>query len=203
MAIFNLVAAIDTIPTVLGFCAYELAYNQGIQHKLYTEIMASVESYDEIAYEHLEQLPYLHAVVSETLRLHTPGFVVKRKATRDYTLGDTGIKIQQGQQVNVVTCAIHYSDDYYENPFEFNPDRFLPENKHKIKPYTYFPFGTGPLMCYGQRYGLLLTKLALFNILKMYRLVRVQQKVNGLISDEKPLRLVNPSEIFAGFEKRI
>ncbi|CAG2175110.1 unnamed protein product [Oppiella nova] len=47
-----------------------------------------------------------------------------------------------GQQVEIPIYAIHHSEQYYPDPFKFKPDRFMPENKHLIKPYTYLPFGS-------------------------------------------------------------
>lgn len=45
---------------------------------------------------------------------------------------------------------IHRDPQYYENPDKFDPERFSDENKHKIQPFTYMPFGIGPRSCVGK-----------------------------------------------------
>lgn len=48
---------------------------------------------------------------------------------------------------------------------EYNPERFSPENKANIVPYTYMPFGLGPHSCIGEQLGLLQSKVGIINIL--------------------------------------
>lgn len=57
---------------------------------------------------------------------------------------------------------------YYPNPENFDPERFAPENKHKIIPFTYLPFGMGPHRCIGERFGILESKLGFIHFLKNY-----------------------------------
>lgn len=40
---------------------------------------------------------------------------------------------------------------YFSDPEEFIPERFNEENKHKIAPFTYMPFGSGPRNCIGRK----------------------------------------------------
>ncbi|CAG2168055.1 unnamed protein product [Oppiella nova] len=69
--------------------------------------------------------------------------------------------------------AIHHDPDHYPDPFTFNPDRFMPENRGHIKAYTYLPFGSGPRNCIGMRFALLEAKLALAKISQKFRFSRV------------------------------
>ena len=65
----------------------------------------------------------------------------RRVGTDTYKLN--GVTLPKDVTVEVAVYAIHHSDEYYPEPSKFNPDRFMPENKHKLVPYTYLPFGAG------------------------------------------------------------
>ncbi|CAG2171743.1 unnamed protein product, partial [Oppiella nova] len=142
-ALVFFLAGFETTATTLTFCTYELALNPHIQETLLEEVNSSVDSNGEISYEELARLPYLDAVLSETLRLHPPALRLHRMASTDYKLGTTGLTLFKGQTVQIAVYGIHTTEEYHPNPFKFNPDRFMPENRHNIIPYTYLPFGAG------------------------------------------------------------
>lgn len=52
--------------------------------------------------------------------------------------------------MNIPIWSLHRDPKYYDDPEKFDPERFYDENKHKIKPYTYLPFGIGPRNCIGK-----------------------------------------------------
>lgn len=126
------------------------------------------DSNGDCDYDVVMQLPYLDAVICETMRKYPALIRLERVAKEDYELGDTGIKILKGQIVEIPIYAIHHSDEYYESPEQFIPERFLPENRHKLVPYTYFPFGSGPRNCIGMRFALMQAKLCLANLVKNF-----------------------------------
>ncbi|CAG2169442.1 unnamed protein product, partial [Oppiella nova] len=188
----------DNIATVVAMCCYELSREPEYQQKLYDELMGADTDPNtgHITYDSLQGLAYLGAVVDETLRLHNKGYVVKRVAKYDYPLADTGLVIEQGQQINIPTGAINYSSKYYQDPFTFNPDRFTPANRNRIDTYAYLPFGTGPRMCVGWRFALLCVKLALAHVVRGYRLRRTP-------GTERDIRMEFRDKVFVVIEKRV
>lgn len=136
-AIQFIVAGHETTSTLLMFAFYELALNPDKQDKLF-EAVKSCAKFD---YDSISSNEYLDAVVSETLRMHPPVVVLDREAQCDYTLPNTNIVLPKGTNVIIPVYAIHYDPENFEEPEVFMPERFLPENRHKIKPYTYLPFG--------------------------------------------------------------
>ena len=162
-------AGYETTATTLSFCTYELALNQDIQEKLYQEIESVSKNNQQIDYETLTKLPYLDAIVSETLRKYSPFIRLERSVSENYNLLNTGIKLSKGDLIEIPVYAIHHCEEFYPSPEQFKPERFLAENRHLIKPYTYLPFGAGPRNCIGMRFGLLETKLCLFKIIQKYR----------------------------------
>ncbi|CAG2166378.1 unnamed protein product, partial [Oppiella nova] len=161
----------ETTATTLAFATYELSLQQDVQQKLYEEIQSSVDSDGEVDYELIQKMPFLDAVVTETLRLHSITLRVGRMAGQDYKLGDTGITLEKGQTVEIPVYGIHHCEEFYPNPSVFDPKRFLPENSHKLIPYTYLPFGGGHRTCIGMRFAIMLIKLALVHVMLRYRFV--------------------------------
>ncbi|XP_055301643.1 probable cytochrome P450 9f2 [Sitodiplosis mosellana] len=162
-------AGFDTISTSLSFMAYELALNQDIQQKLYEEIREVNESLNggRLTYDTLPKMKYFDQVISETLRKWPSIFTTSRKCTKDFEFELDGKKIliERGQEVRFPIYSIHHDPEIYENPEQFDPERFSGENKHKIKPGSYIPFGIGPRNCIGSRFALMEMKALLFYLL--------------------------------------
>ena len=170
-AVIFFVVGFETMTTTLSFCSYELAVNQSVQDKLYEEIKLIQDEKGSIDYETLAKLPYLDAFISEILRKYPPLIRLNRVAEQKHQLGNTGITLNKGDTVYILVYAIHHNEEYYPSPEQFKPERFLPENRHLIKPYTYLPFGSGPRHCVGMKFALLETKLALAKIITKYKFV--------------------------------
>ena len=195
------IAGYETTATALSYCSYELALNQDVQDKLYREIKSFQDENGTIHYENLSKLPYLDAVISESLRKYPPAMRVSRTASQKYQLGNTGITLDKGSNVNILIYAIHHNEEYYDSPEKFQPERFLPENRHQIEPYTYLPFGSGPRNCIGMRFALLEAKLALVKIISKFKLVK--SKNTKVPLEFLPNRLIlTAKSIIIGVEKR-
>ncbi|CAG2107352.1 unnamed protein product [Medioppia subpectinata] len=169
-------AGYETTATTLSYCVYELALNPDIQDLLVAETKEAFNYKGNIDYDTLCRLPLLDAVLSETLRHYPPVLRLEREAMDDVVLtrgGNESIKIEKGVSMEIPIYSIHHDPDHYPNPFAFKPDRFLPENRHNIKPYTYLPFGSGPRNCIAMRFGLLEAKLVLAKMIQQFRFYSV------------------------------
>ena len=195
------IAGYETTASTLSYISYELALNQDIQDRLYEEIKAIQNEKGTIHYETLTKLPYLDAVISESLRKYPPAVRLNRITSQKYQLGTTGITLDEGSNVNILVYAIHHNSEYYPSPDKFNPERFLPENLDQIKPFTYLPFGSGPRNCIGMRFALLETKLALVNIITRFKFVKSRK--TQVPFEFLPNRiLLTPKSIIIGVERR-
>jgi cytochrome P450 len=116
-------------------------------------------------------LPYLDAVISKSLRLFPPLVTLEREVKEDYVIPDTDIELLKGAVLNISVLGIHYNEEYYPNATQFNPERFMSENKQDLILYTYLPFGSGPRNCIGMRFAILEVKLCLTQFLMKYKLV--------------------------------
>ncbi|CAG2173193.1 unnamed protein product, partial [Oppiella nova] len=149
--------------------------NEAHHDRLYDELMAALDSDGHIDYDDLIKLPLLDAFISETLRMYPIILRLDRRVKSDYKLGDTGITLYKGQEIEIPIYSIHHSPEFYPNPEKFDPDRFMPENRHKLVPYTYLPFGTGPRNCIGMRFALMEIKISLAQVVRKYRFVPTKQ----------------------------
>ncbi|KAK5641869.1 hypothetical protein RI129_010416 [Pyrocoelia pectoralis] len=146
----------DTSSTLLSFMSYELALNPEVQERLQVEIDDTLNECDgSLTYNALQTMKYMDMVVSETLRKWPPGFQLDRRCVKDYVVEpvkphEKAFTIEKGSMVIIPAIGIHRDPQHFENPNKFDPERFNDENKTKIKPYSYLPFGSGPRNCIGK-----------------------------------------------------
>ena len=126
-----------------------------------------------INHETTNQMPYLEATIEEDLRIHPPVLSLDRECNKDTKIGD--LMIKKGVNVKFPIWALHHSEDFFQDPEEFRPERFLKETKEDFHPYAYLPFGGGPRKCIGLRFAMIEIKLALAKLLQKYCIVAVPE----------------------------
>lgn len=89
------------------------------------------------------------------------------------------------------TYAFHHDPELYPNPSKFDPDRFLDENKSTRHPFAHLPFGEGPRICIGLRFGLMQVKVGLAMLLKKFKF-EVCDKTNVTLEIENIHMLLLP-----------
>ncbi|OCH86067.1 cytochrome P450 [Obba rivulosa] len=135
-----LVAGHETTSIAASWCLYSLAQNPEMQHKLRKELLNVAT--DDPTMDELNTLPYLDAVVRETLRFHSPVPFTLREATKNDVIPlntpytdirgqvHDSIKIDKGTTVLVPIAALNLSKDLWgRDAAEFRPERWesLPE----------------------------------------------------------------------------
>ncbi|KAF2293624.1 hypothetical protein GH714_003481 [Hevea brasiliensis] len=139
------------VATMLGRLKKLVDYRRAHQQskylkKLKEEIESIVETKRLVEDSDIPNLHYLEAVVKETLRLHPtiPG--------EDCKIG--GFDIPKENAVVINAYSIMRDPNFWENPNEFCPERFLQEqdnNQKEIKGqnFSFLPFGGGRRLCPG------------------------------------------------------
>ena len=96
-------------------------------------------------------MKYLEAVLLESERMHTAATMIfSREAIEDHYLGP--LLVKKGVLINVAIPANSYSQQNYEKPFEFNPDRWLRDGEIvHAKPFALLTFHSGPRSCPGKQ----------------------------------------------------
>ncbi|HVJ20481.1 MAG TPA: cytochrome P450, partial [Polyangiaceae bacterium] len=106
--------------------------------------------------ERLARLRYTDAFVKEVLRLCPPLWSLERRALVDDSV--RGYRIPEGSSVVLSLAVTHEHPEFWDDPAEFRPERFLSENcpRHRL---AYFPFGGGARLCVGNHMAMLQLKL--------------------------------------------
>ncbi|KAF2182990.1 cytochrome P450 [Zopfia rhizophila CBS 207.26] len=126
--------------------------------KLKQEIRGTFASYNDINNDACQSLPWLHAVIEESLRLHTNGaFGLPRISPGDTICGHY---IAKGCVAQTAAFAVTHSSKYFHRPREFCPERWLPSTHPnydlafaKDVKSAFKPFGMGTRGCIGQNMG--------------------------------------------------
>lgn len=87
--------------------------------------------------------------------------------------------------------AIHHDPDIYPNPDNFDPLRFTNDEKKKRDPMAWLPFGEGPRICIGLRFGMMQMKIALITLLNRFEF-SIGSKTTVPITLNKTLYLLAP-----------
>mgnify|MGYP003385628634 CR=1 FL=1 len=185
-----LAAGHETTSTTLLWICYELSQRPDVQRRCQAEVDALLKSKDKgadgtidnlkLLFEDLNGpeggLNYVQAVIKETLRLHAPVGGFGKYCTEDFKYKDYTIKANTTFLVS--SAVIHTHPQFWKDPLDFQPERFLPENiKETIhNPFMYIPFSAGPRNCIGQRFANIETMVILVHILSYFNLVPLSKQ---------------------------
>ena len=149
MTIF--VAGHETTALTLSWAMYLIAKHPKVQNRIQNEIKTL--GTEGLTSSNVWGLKYIRAVLNEVMRLYPPAWIVGRVAVEDVEI--SGILVKKGQDVLISPFVVQRSDRLWNNPNQFDPDRFLGDNKKSIGKYTFFPFGGGPRICIGEQFAIM------------------------------------------------
>ncbi|CAI0399174.1 unnamed protein product [Linum tenue] len=160
------IAGTDTSAATVVWAMTYLIKNPIALRKAQEEVREAIEKKGFVKEEDIERLPYLSAVVKETMRLQPPApLLLPRESSQDCELG--GYKILAKTTVYVNAWAIGRDPEAWgESTEEFKPERFMQKSiDMKGTEFGLIPFGAGRRMCPGIHIGLVTVELSLANLL--------------------------------------
>ena len=146
----------ETTALALTWAWHVLNKYPGVLAKVRSEVDALRH---DVQASDMQNLPYTLAVLEETMRLFPPVPMTVRFAFEPSEIG--GTVISQCSLALIAIRNIHRHPEYWKDPTEFKPERFLPENKASLNRNAYMPFLTGPHMCIGNHFALIEGQLLL------------------------------------------
>lgn len=157
---------------LLEWILARMVLHPDIQLRAQEEIEKVVGSGRGVLDSDLPNLPYLHAIVKETLRVHPPGPLLSwaRLAIHDTQVGPHMIPAGTTAMVNM--WAITHDGQIWADPEKFNPDRFMEEEVLIMgSDLRLAPFGAGRRVCPGKAMGLATVQLWLAQLLQNFKWV--------------------------------
>nr|AKH04263.1 putative hydroxylase [Taxus baccata] len=170
------VAAIETTLWSMEWALAELVNHPEVQRKVRSEVESIVGRGAAVKEADIEKLPYLQAVVKETLRLHTPiPLLVPHMNLDDASLG--GFSIPRESKVVVNAWWLANNPEWWDDPSEFRPERFMEEEREteaavggKVD-FRFLPFGMGRRSCPGIILALPVLGLVIGRLLQNFELI--------------------------------
>ncbi|GAB2291359.1 hypothetical protein Dimus_025617 [Dionaea muscipula] len=162
------VAGTETTMTMLEWAMSELLHHPDKMEKAKQELKEIIGKGNMVEEAEVAKLPYLQAIVKETLRLHSPiPMLAPRKAADDIEIG--GFVIPKDTQVLVNVWSIARDPSIWQNPDSFEPERFLDsELDVRGRHFELLPFGAGRRICPGLPLAIRMLQLMLGSLIHFF-----------------------------------
>jgi cytochrome P450 len=156
-----LFAGHETTASATAWVFYWLGCDERVRRDVIAELAATSNDGSDPA-----QVPLLHAVTQEALRLSPPAIIAgKRTLTADGEL--LGKQLPAGTIVTPCIYLAHHQPDLFPNPCRFDPSRFL---GNRVSRQHYFPFGGGTRRCLGSELAMLEVRMITAAVLRRCQL---------------------------------
>ena len=156
MTIF--IAGHETTANALTWTFYMLSQYPDVEKKLLSELdsvlVGNIGNNDENRIPSAEDIPklqYTEKVLRESMRIYPPVWTMGRHVENDYSVGD--YTVPAGSSILMSQYVMHHDSKYYDNPEQFNPDRWTEDFKTHLPRFSYFPFGGGIRGCIGEPFA--------------------------------------------------
>jgi len=141
-----IVAGSGTTAATLTYAIWAILLHPAVRSKLEKEVSSLPENYDDGV---LEKLPYLKAVIIETLRLYGSAPGALPRTTPANGLQIKGLYIPPAVTLTTQSYTMHRDPSIFPDPEMFNPDRFYLKDLAGPQKYAFAPFGGGTRVCLG------------------------------------------------------
>ncbi|KAJ1690207.1 hypothetical protein LUZ63_014362 [Rhynchospora breviuscula] len=172
LSLILLQAGTESSSNTIEWAMSHLLNNPHVLAKAQHEIQMVVGRERLVEESDVPSLPYLQAIINETLRLHPAAPLnVPHESAAECIIG--GYKIPIGTTLLINIYAIHRDPSIWKDPTEFKPERF--ENG-KAEGMWLLPFGMGRRKCPGEGLALKMIALALGTLIQCFEWERIGAK---------------------------
>lgn len=166
-------AARETTPTVMTWFFWLVSTRPEVEQRILDEIDSVRRRHGNpdgmFTLDELREMDYLHAVLSETLRLYPPVALCLRQCTEDDTLPD-GTVVKKGWRVIYNSYAMGVMESIWgEDCKEFKAERWLEKGVFRPKsPYQFPVFHAGPRTCLGKEMAYIQMKVMAASVIERF-----------------------------------
>lgn len=162
------IAGSDTSAITTEWAMAELLRKPEELNKVRQEIIQQIGTERPVQESDMDKLPYLQAVVKETMRLHPAvSLLLPHKAQHDIDV--LGFTVPKDSQVFVNAWAIGRDPKSWERPLKFLPQRFMESSvDYKGRDFELIPFGAGRRICPGLPLAIRMVNLMLASIIQPF-----------------------------------
>ncbi|KAJ3122264.1 hypothetical protein HK098_002969 [Nowakowskiella sp. JEL0407] len=207
-----LIAGHETTSNTLSWLLYELYCNPAIEAKLLQELVDVLgTNLDELPTSaQVNQLKYLEQCIKEVLRIHQPVPGVIKSCKKSCVLPG-GYQIEAGTTAIVSIYSLHHNEKVYNDPFTFDPERWIPSEESKRSTYSWLPFSIGPRGCIGRQFAMQEAKIIAAIILRKFKFILKTENVRHdptqlthrpvelhmeiVVRDDLPIPTTSPTKI--------
>ncbi|KAK7278852.1 hypothetical protein RJT34_23890 [Clitoria ternatea] len=180
-------AGTETSATTIEWALAELINHPEMMEKARQEIDSVIGKNRLVEESDIPNLPYVQSIVKETMRLHPTGPLIVRQSTEDCNVN--GYDIQARTTVFINVWAIGRDPNYWENPLEFQPERFMNEEGQspldlKAQNFELLSFGAGRRTCPGASLALQIIPTTLAGMIQCFQW-KVGEDGNGMVHMEE------------------
>ena len=161
----------ETTSNALTWTWWLLSQNPGAEEKMHAEVDAVLGSHAP-TYEDVPRLEYTTKVLTESMRIYPPAWVLVRQAVNDSVIG--GYLVPKGADLVLSQYVTHHDPRLFPEPERFDPDRWTPEMRRALPKFAYFPFGGGARSCVGEPFAWMEGVLLLAAISSRWRMHHVK-----------------------------
>jgi cytochrome P450 len=165
-------AGYETVANALTWTWYLLSQNPEARDRMYAEVDGLLGNASgrmrPATLADYPQLRYTEMVFAEAMRLYPPAWAMGRESTSPVTLGE--YRLPPKTHFFISQYILHRSEEYWEEPLAFQPERHTPEAKAARPRFVYFPFGGGRRQCIGESFAWMEGVLALATIAQRWKL---------------------------------
>ena len=165
MTIF--LAGHETTANALAWTWYLLSQSRDAEARLHDEIDRVLGGRMPTVAD-LPQLSFVEQVITESMRLYPPAWIVGRRAVTPYTVG--AFTLPARTLVLMSPYVLQRDARFFPDPEVFRPERWTPEFKQSLPPFAYFPFGGGTRRCIGESFAWMELVLVAATIAQRWRL---------------------------------
>ncbi|KAI8634470.1 bifunctional P-450:NADPH-P450 reductase [Xylariaceae sp. FL1651] len=165
-----LIAGHETTSGTLSFAFYRLLKNPEAYQKAQREV-DEVVGKGPITVDHLSKVPYITAILRETLRLDAPISLFVVTSLEDTLLAGK-YPVSKDEQLALFLARAHVDPAVWgDDALEFKPERMLDEPFNKLPKNAWKPFGNGARACIGRPFAMQEAVLAMVMLLQNFNFV--------------------------------